>query len=789
MGFLDHLAAWSADDLSFLMSARPDLLPASDRGREAVARKAGSAISLGRALVSADVGMLVVAEALVISPPASVDDIDRLLGTQDPVGVADAVERLRRLGVVVVEDGAIMPVGALEDLLHRPLGLGLRFSELADHLPAGVIDRLADALNATGSDRRSATIRAIGHRLRDPGAVHALVDRAPPTSVELLEQLVAARSPAVPLPTGYPYRELAEDDPLRWLIDNGLVAPVSDAGAELPRELVIAGTPGGLAPTAALRPIDLEPVDGLAVDLVVGEAADRANLLLETVETLLRLAANGEVSVRKAGGVGPRELARLAKLCGLEPIDVARVFELLSGAKLIIATGGHLAVSDLAAGWWSLARPRRYLALVRAWYGADRFLSRGLLEDHGAKLVALGDAEPVAAVVAARAATLQTIGQIPDGSAFSEAKLAAAVVWQAPNLWGTGEPPAEVLVGWTIEEAELLGLIAGSAPAPVLRSLMADDEVGLEDRAAEAVAEDQDRFVLQSDLTAVAFGPLAPAISRALGEMTDRNGDATDGLGRRFTEQSIRRAFDRGWTAPSITAFLAAHALAGIPQPLDYLMTDVARRYGAIRVQPAQSVVITADDVAAVELGSNRKAAALGLRLIAPTVMTSPLDPVTVTEALRELGLFPVLEGSSVVLDTPGSSGSVEAAPAEGAGAGDQPRSGADDTRLVDIPADWTGPVLESGPFPDEILEAVAAITALDPEPPTEPTGDGTTIERRIQQHFGRVAVIDAVVDGTATTVTGTIVSTGSTIGVLTVTGVIELPAAAILTIGDPVTG
>ena len=135
MALLDHLAAWSAGDLSHLMRARPDLLPASDRGLEAVAKKAGSALSLGRALVGADVGMLVVAEALVAKPPATVADIDGLLGTDDPIAVADAVERLRRIAVVVIEQGVVFPVGALGDLLHRPLGLGPSFAELGDHLP------------------------------------------------------------------------------------------------------------------------------------------------------------------------------------------------------------------------------------------------------------------------------------------------------------------------------------------------------------------------------------------------------------------------------------------------------------------------------------------------------------------------------------------------------------------------------------------------------------------------------------------------------------------------------
>lgn len=777
MAFLDHLAAWSADDLSHLMRARPDLLPASDRGLEAVAKKAATAMSLGRALVGADVGMLVVAEALVAKPPATVSDIDELLGTNDPVGVADAIERLRRIGIVVVEDGVVFPIGALGDLLHRPLGLGPAFSELADHLPTETIERLAALLQAEGSDRRSATIRAVGHRLADPQALTSLLDGAPAESQALLDELIKQRSPAVPLPTGYPYRGLSADDPLAWLIENGLVAAVSESGAELAREAVIAAMSDGLAPTAALRPIELEAVAGLSADLVLGESADRANLVLDGAETLLRLITQEQVSVRKAGGIGPRELTRLAKLCGLETIDVARLFELLSVARLITISGAKLGTSEVSGRWWTMNRHRRYLALVRAWLGADRFLSRGLLEHDGSKLVALGDAEPVAAVGAARTVTLQTICGLPEGSAFDYEQLAASVVWQGPNLWGAGEPSAEVLVEWSIAEAELLGLIAGSAPSPILRALMSDDESRLLDVAGAALSEDQDRFVLQNDLTAVAFGPLAPVISRSLGEMTERIGGLVEarGVGHRFTEQSVRQAFDRGWTAQSISGFLNEHALAGIPQPLEYLLTDVARRYGAIRVQPAQSVIITADDISAVELGSNRKAASLGLRLIAPTVMTSPLDPVTVTEGLRAIGLFPVLEGSSVIIDKPTA------------------EFGDDDNKdqneyaaAVDLPADWTGPAIQTGPFADEISDAVEALRALEAPEPDNTRTDQNTIERQLKGYWGRPAVIDAVVDGASHRISGTLVAVGKTVALLTVTGVVEVPGGSVLAVGDP---
>ncbi len=796
MSFVDDLGSWSAEDLSYLMEQRPDLLPASDRGLEAVARKAATAMSLGRVLVGADVGMLVVAEALVAKHPATVEDLDVLLGTQDRTAVTDAVERLRRCGVVRIDHSGgggravIAPVGALRDLLHRPLGLGPSFVELADNLATETITSLAKATNAEGAGQRSPTIRAIAHRLRDPAVVEHILSDAPAPAKELLAELVSHRSPAIPLPTGYPYRGLDPDDPLAWLMNAGLVISVTEAGAELPRELVIAGMADGLAPTAALRPIELQPVDGLAADLAAGAAGDNANRMLDGAETLLRMIGNGEVSLRKAGGIGPREIKRVAKRCGLESLDVARIVELLAVARLLRVDGGVLGPASLAARWWMLERKRRYLVLVRAWLGSDRFLSRGLLENSDPeRLVALGDVEPVAAASAGRAVALTTMSQLPEGQAYQPDQLAAAVVWQGPNLWGAGDPLPELLVEWTLEESELLGLSTADAPGPILRALMASDEVGLDGAVSAAVADDQDKLVLQNDMTAVSFGPLAPSVSRSLADMTDR--DEVGGDGRapafRFTESSVRQAFDRGWDTESITGFLTEHSLSGVPQPLEYLLADVARRYGAIRVMPAQSVIVTADDVTAVEVASNRKATNLGLRLIAPTVLTSPLDPVTVTESLRALGLFPTLEGSSIRLDGPGGPG------VDGQGA---PNSDPNRDDAPDLPADWTGPPLPSGPFADEVDAAVAMLLegndrsdndrsdndGADNPGRHQSTGDPTGL----QAFWGRSVLLDILIDGNPATERGTLVGIGDVVSLLTVDGIREIPAETVLAVSDP---
>jgi hypothetical protein len=765
----DHLRSWTPEALAELLAARPDLLAASDEGFETLARKAGTALSLGRCLVRADVGMLVVAQALTVVPPATADEIDDLLGTGDLDGVLGALERLARWGLVVVEEGVARPVGALDDLFHRPLGLGPSFVELADHVPPEVFDRLAARLGVDGARKRSATARAIARRLRSPEGLAQIMEGAPDDAPELLDALVEQRSPAVGLPAGYLYQTLGDDDPLAWMLNRGLLVAVNDGLAELPREIVIAARPQGLAPTAALRPLVPRPVTGLAPGAVAATAGDRATVALEAAEALLRLVVDGVVGVRRAGGVGVREIRRVAKVVDVDPHNAARLLELLLEARLIQVRPDRVVPSELADHWWRLSRARRWLVLVRAWVGSSGFVSSALSpDDEGRPAAALVDHDTVAAAVAARRVVIDLSAAIPAGEAYDPTQLTEAVVWRSPNLWGTGEPDPEELVAWTLAEAELLGLVAHDASTPALMALASGDEAALQEAAAEALGADQDQIVLQSDLTAMALGPLDPLVAGRLAELADRQAGSSVPVFR-FTESSVRRALDRGWTVEAITSFLADHALSGVPQALGYLLADVERRYGTVRVLEATAVIVTDDEATAVEIASTNRAARLGLRLVAPNVLVGPPEAHQLLEELRAEGFFPVLDG-----------GGVPAAPSVGGEPEPAPAFGADG-----LPADWTGPVLAEAALPGEVEDAVQALQLHDQRPDAPPVGRDEP-GHRLHLLWNRMAVVTHTRDGELAQARGVIVGIDDALTLLGEDGVEELPLEAVVTVEDP---
>jgi hypothetical protein len=113
----------------------------------------------------------------------------------------------------------------------------------------------------------------------------------------------------------------------------------------------------------------------------------------------------------------------------------------------------------------------------------------------------------------------------------------------------------------------------------------------------------------------------------------------------RISEQSIRHALDIGKTRDWMHGFFAKHSKTPVPQGLTYLIDDVARRHGQLRIGMAASFVRCEDPA----LLAQAVAAAedLQLRALAPTVAVSPAPIAEVLVALRGAGFAPAAEDST----------------------------------------------------------------------------------------------------------------------------------------------
>src|SRR5262249_15791491 len=142
--------------------------------------------------------------------------------------------------------------------------------------------------------------------------------------------------------------------------------------------------------------------------------------------------------------------------------------------------------------------------------------------------------------------------------------------------------------------------------------------------------------VLQTDLTAVAGGPVSAQTAATLDRLADRIGQ-----GRwRFSRESLRRALDDGYSGDEILAALESVAATGVPQPLEYLVADLARGHGQMRVADCGCCVGAGDPQGVGEI----VALNLGLRRVAATVAAGRDPAAVVLAALRGAGYAPVAD-------------------------------------------------------------------------------------------------------------------------------------------------
>ena len=153
-----------------------------------------------------------------------------------------------------------------------------------------------------------------------------------------------------------------------------------------------------------------------------------------------------------------------------------------------------------------------------------------------------------------------------------------------------------------------------------------------------------DHFLVQADLTVVVPGPLQRHLAEELSAVATVESAGT-AMVYRVSEQSIRHALDIGKTADELHNLFHKHSKTPVPQGLTYLIDDVARRHGQLRVGMATSFVRCEDPALLAQAVAG--AEHLGLRVLAPTVAISQAPISEVLAALQDAGFAPAAEDST----------------------------------------------------------------------------------------------------------------------------------------------
>lgn len=666
----DDIRGRTDDELAALILARPDLARPAPADLTSLAARASTRASVQRCLESLDRGHLQVLEAVLVSeslggsgglgdsggsggsgasggsgnsqPGRTAADprgLRELLGdARDPGDTGDTghlaagpvLDRLWELALLWRGPDGVHVVRTVPEVVGAPAGLGPSVAELGRPWP---------------------------ERWTTPEDIAAEAAEAPPEAARMLERLTWG-PPVGVLPPGALGGADAHTSAGggRWLVERGLLVvlqPGEEARVVLPREVALALRGGRL-----FRRLELEPPD--ATEVTVGQpAADAAaggqvSDLLTLVEDVTAAWGPEPPRVLRAGGLSVRDQRRLSDALDLEPARAAWVVELMHAAGLVADDGEVVPVwapTALVDEWLGEDPGARWADLATAWLRSTR-AAHLVGTRHG------GVSSPVNAlspdlhwppIRAIRADVLRELASLPPGVATTSESLLERLGWRRPLRVRTRTDDAVEAV---LREAEWLGVTGRGALSDAGRLLATGaDQALLAEAMSGQLPAAVDHVLIQADLTVIAPGPLAGALARLMrlvAEVESRGGATV----HRLTPGSVRRALDAGWSADEVLDALRAASRTGIPQPVEYLVRDVARRHGQTRVGGATAYIRSDDEAALETVLADRTFAALQLRRIAPTVLVSQADPATLLELLREGGLAPVQErpdGSVVV--------------------------------------------------------------------------------------------------------------------------------------------
>lgn len=321
----------------------------------------------------------------------------------------------------------------------------------------------------------------------------------------------------------------ASDDEASTLIALALLRP--DGTPQPPVADAVASRP---LPPVADTPADASP----APETAAAHAAERAFTSVAALADVLLMARETPLALLASGNLAAGEKRRMAD-AGLPVNAVDELVALAVDAAVVTIEDRRLHVTSDGETWLRLAAAERWGQIAEAFRSE---LPRGLRSASG--------------------------GWLPVSQ------------WKHQHPW---DPVWDEHSSTLRERAHLLGLIAEGDTEPAWAVALREGAPADTDALQRMLPTEVDRIFLQNDLSAIAPGPLAPALDVRLRGIAVRE-SAAQASSYRFTAESISHALAAGETASSILDFLRELSLTGIPQPLEYLVSQTSQRHGLVRV-------------------------------------------------------------------------------------------------------------------------------------------------------------------------------------------------------------
>ena len=589
--FADELRARADDALASIFKLRPDLVSPVPNDFSALAARATSTPSLVRALDSINMWHYQIIEAACALPePFKKSEIVAVTSEE----TAFALDHLWQMGLLYKEGNNYRTPTNLKMLIgDEPAGLGPIAVKKFDF---------------------------------------SILKEIPKASEEVLAKLTWGP------PRGQIGNIKKPGNAIGWLLDNGVLVALDSNTVALPRDVAIKLRGGKIHKDMVSKAPNLigKEVVQKQIDLA---AIANISTILRWCEELLHNLSDEPPTALRTGGLGVRDLKKIAEHLGIDETCAGFVAELCYlGGLIVIDSDDQILPTSAFDIWLTKSAEERWYSLVVLWLDTSRV--SGLIGKNSDKNVApLGPELDRAGASLIRRSTLKVLNDNPQLTPDVKS-LQEIVKWINPQRANND------YVEWTLREAEWLGITGQGVLSTFGSNLLNEKEV-LE--IESALPKPVDHILIQADNSAVAPGPLTPELASEMGTIADieSRGGATV---YRFSDSSIRRGLDHGKTGDQIKTFLSKISKTPMPQPLEYLITDIAKRHGRLRVGSAHTYIRCEDEGLVQQILHDKKCEHLRLRKIAPQVLVTDFELAEVIGELREFGYLPAAENSGGVL-------------------------------------------------------------------------------------------------------------------------------------------
>lgn len=306
------------------------------------------------------------------------------------------------------------------------------------------------------------------------------------------------------------------------------------------------------------------------------------------------------------GALGLPDIKRASEHLGKSKEYVKGIFELAKFSGLISASEKRFQPTALADSWITATPKARWLILAQAWLD--------LLGGSGCKQLL--------------------------------AELSLTPAKKLPELIQQGFPFAKLAPGSRInrlaELANQIGLSSEGTLASWLPDLLALKLPAAAKSLEERLPAQQERIIIQADLSIITPGPLASRLEVELRKFTD-----TDSIGLassyRITPLSISCGLEEGLSESEIRKLLEKLSGTSLPQPVDYLIRETAQRFGRLKIEKSEkgSRLISSDELLAKQITMDSKLKPLMFESSGGAI-SSPLDPQALYHSLRESGYLAI---------------------------------------------------------------------------------------------------------------------------------------------------